>query len=221
MRKKIAIFGATGKTGQVLVRNAIMHNFIPVCLIRENSKFKLPFDQAELIVGSPLNYNDVATTISGSDYVLVALNIRRRSNWPWSVVEQQEDLLDISLKNITNAMTILNVKRIISISAWGVGDSFWETNWISKFKITRTTIGNVIAAHEDQERVLRHSELNWTCLRPVRIVDKQTVNSIIVRQSNRRRLKRNVSRENLARFIFEILDDPDYFKTNPGISDSF
>lgn len=221
MRKKIAIFGATGKTGQVLVRNAIERNFVPVCLTREKSKYKLPYDQAELIVGSPLNYNDVIATISGCDYVLVALNVRRQSNWPWSIVEQPEELLDISLKNITRAMKVLNVKRIVSISAWGVGDSFWETNWISKFKITRTTIGNVIAAHEDQERVLRHSELNWTCIRPVRIVDQQKVDSVIVRQSNKFKLKRNVSRENLARFIFKILDDPDYFKTNPGISDSY
>lgn len=218
MSKRVAIFGATGRTGKHLVQQVIDQDMIPVCLVREKSRAKISGEKPVVVIGSPLEYENVLTTIDGCDYVLVALNICRKSDRPWSKVISPRNLLDKSMKNIVKAMKEKKLRRVITVSAWGAGESYQEVNWLFRFLINKTNVGIAYAGHEDQERVLRQSELDWTSVRPVGLSNNNQHKEILVRTKKEDPLKMTISRKDVAKFMLDILDNEHYFCKYPAIS---
>ena len=218
--KKVAIIGASGRTGKELVEQSIKMGLHPVCLVRDKSKLTFDHNKASIVIGSPIEYNDVIKTIGDCSCVLVALNISRKSDWPWAQVTTPLNLFSECTKNIVKAMDEKGLKRIITVSAWGVGDSYEETNWIFKFLINRTNVGKAYLGHEDQEKLLRNSNLNWTSVRPVGLTNGKNHKPILIRTKKEHPLKLRISRKDVAKFMLDILDDEKYFKSCPSISNA-
>lgn len=216
--EKIAVFGSTGRTGKYIVKEIVNRGLIPVCLVREKSKEKITERKAYSIIGSPLEYEDVLETIDGCDAVLVALSIARKSDFPWAKVITPPDLLDVAMKNIVKAMNETGVRRVITVSAWGVGNSYAEVNWMFRFLINKTKVGVAYAGHEDQERVLRASGLDWTSVRPVGLTNDTWNSRVRVSFKGEKKLRMTISRKDVAKFMLDILEDRKYFQTTPSIS---
>lgn len=216
--KKIAIFGATGRTGKHLVNLVADRSMTPVCLVRKESKEKLLLESAVLVEGSPLVYDDVKRTLTDCDAVLVALNVARKGDWPWAKLVSPPDLLEVSMTNIVKAMGETGAKRIITVSAWGVGDSYAEINGIFRFLINKTNVGTAYAGHEKQEKVLKESDLDWTAVRPVGLSNDSKHHLIRISQNGSKKLRMMISRKDVAKFMLGILDDVKYYKTTPSIS---
>ncbi len=164
--KKIAIIGASGRTGRLLTEQALKRNIMPVCLIREGSADKLP-DGASIVKGTPLNYENVKAAVTDGQAVLCALNIARKSDFPWAPLVSPPNLLHDGMKNILRTMKETGISRVITVSAWGVGDSYKEVNWMFRFLINKTKVSTAYAGHEARARVLKDSGLNWISVRPV------------------------------------------------------
>jgi len=216
--EKIAILGATGRTGLHIIEQVAARGIVPMCLIREKSKEKIIGKKASYIIGTPLVYDDVLATIEGCDAVLVTLNIARKSDWPWAELVTPANFLDIAMKNIVKAMNESGVRRVITVSAWGVGDSYNEINWMFRFLINKTKVGIAYAGHEDQESVLRQSELDWTAVRPVGLTNENEHSPIRVSYKGENKLLMTISRKDVAKFMLDILEDKKYFQTTPSIS---
>ena len=216
--RKIAIFGASGRTGRYLVEEVIAQGYIPACLVRKESTSKPSQNEVVTHIGSPMNYGDVLETIEGCDAVLCALNIARKSDFPWSAVTSPPNLLEESMKNIDKAMKEKGIKRVITVSAWGVGDSYKEVNWMFRFLINKTNVGVAYKGHEEQERILRNSSLNWTAVRPVGLNNDTTPHPTQISQNGSKKLRMMISRQDVAKFMLEILDDEKYYQTKPSIS---
>ena len=190
----------------------------PVCLVRKESKEKPVHKSAVLVEGSPLVYDDVKRALTDCDAVLVALNVARKSDWPWAKLVSPPDLLEVSMTNIVKAMGETGAKRIITVSAWGVGDSYAEANGIFRFLINKTNVGTAYAGHEQQEKVLKESNLDWTAVRPVGLTNNTKHCPTRVSQKGSTKLKMSISRMDVAIFMLDILDNVKYYKTTPSIS---
>lgn len=110
------------------------------------------------------------------------------------------------------------LRRVITVSAWGAGESYQEVNWLFRFLINKTNVGIAYAGHEDQERVLRQSELDWTSVRPVGLSNNNQHKEILVRKKKEDPLKMTISRKDVAKFMLDILDNEHYFCKYPAIS---
>jgi putative NADH-flavin reductase len=218
--KTITVIGANGRTGIEIVKQALKKDWIVKALVREKQKVKFSNPKLQIIEGNPMNYEDVAKAIKGTEAVYVALNIARKTDMPWSKVVSPLDLLDVSMKNTVTAMKEYGVKRIITVSAWGAGDSYEEANWMFKFLIKRTNVGYAYAGHEDQEKILRQSGLDWTSVRPVGLNDKLQHEPILVRMKKDDPLKMMISRKDVAKFMLGIISDQNYFQKTPSISNN-
>ena len=216
--EKIAVIGANGRTGIEIVNQALEKGMLVKALIRNKQKLTISNPSLEIIEGTPMHFEDVAQVIQQVDIVFVALNICRKSDFPWSKVVSPYNLLEESMKNIVNAMKEKGVKRVLTISAWGVGSSYEETNWMFKFLINKTNVRYAYAGHEDQERILQQSGLDWTTIRPVGLNNKQMHKKILIRLKKDDPLKMMISRKDVAKFMLDIIDDNQYFQTAPSIS---
>jgi putative NADH-flavin reductase len=216
--KAIAVLGANGRTGIEIVKQALEKGWVVKALVRDKQKIKLANPNLHVVEGNPMRIDEVTKVVEETDAVYVALNIGRKTDMPWSKVVSPLDLLRVSIDNTINAMQENGVKRVITVSAWGTGDSYKETNWIFKFLIKKTNVGVAYAGHEDQERLLRKSGLDWTSVRPVGLSNSEKQKSVRVSIKGDKKLNMTISRKDVARFMLDIVDDEKYYQQEPSIS---
>jgi len=216
--KNISIIGANGRTGIEIVKQALDRGIAVKALVRDKQKIQISNSLLEIIEGTPTNLEDVTKAISGVDAVFIALNISRKSDFPWSKVVTPTTLFSASMENIVLAMKENGVQRVITVSAWGVGDSYKEVNWIFRFLINKTNVGTAYMGHEDQEQILINSELEWTAVRPVGLTSDGNSKPTRVSINRNKKLKMSISRKDVARFMLDIMENEVYYRTSPSIS---
>ena len=110
---KVLILGATGATGQLIVRDATASGHYVVALVRAKASSNLP--GVEVIEGDVRDEGTLARALNGCDAVVGALGT--------GMGFREVDLLTVATRALVAAMTRAGVRRLISISALGVGDS--------------------------------------------------------------------------------------------------
>lgn len=168
----ILILGATGRTGKIFAKLATNNNHQVTAIVREKNRGTLP--KVKYIEGSPTDGKLLSDALKGIDAVVVSLNINRTSDNPFAKVISPLNLISDTMKALIPAMETNGVKRIITISASGIGDS-----WNHMFLIARLLIrySNIMRAYEDhdrQEQLIRYSNLDWTIVRPVMLNNKES-----------------------------------------------
>ena len=105
---KIIIFGATGGTGQELVKQALEKGHTVTVLARNPAKVEVKHANLSVIKGDVLDATSVENAVTGHGAVLVALGVKPPS---------RAIVVGPGTKNIINAMKKHGVKRLIVESA--------------------------------------------------------------------------------------------------------
>ena len=117
---RLMLIGATGRTGKDLLSLALQNNNEVVAYVRNPQKLaKAP--NLTIIKGQLDDYHALAKAIKGCDAVLVTLGN--------SVTNSSANLFSFAIPNIIKAMHLANVKRIINLSALGVGTTYQNTRF--------------------------------------------------------------------------------------------
>jgi len=216
---KILILGATGRTGRIIVTEALKRGYHVNILVRD--KNSLPFSAKPLTVfeGSPANAADLKIALRGCKAVISALNISRSSDFPWAEVITPEKLLSDIMSTLIPIAKQQNIFRIITISAWGVLESRKEIPFWLKCLITYSNIGVTYKQHEAQEELLRTSGLNWTSVRPTMLTNSGKQKRVKVSYNGSPKPGLFISRYSVAQFALKILQDNTYYKKSPTISE--
>ena len=211
MKKKIALFGGSGQTGQYFLDLALAKGFEVKALVRNPLKISQINPNLEVYAGNILNEEDVMKVVEGADIVVSLFG---------HVKDSPEWLQTDGTKNIVQAMKEKNVERIISLSGGGL--PFPEKDE-PKFadKIIRTVMKVVVPKILNDAikhfEVLKNSGLKWTIVRGPRLtndVKKETyrVGWVGVNASTK------ISRADLADFILSQIDDEQFNFQMPFVS---
>lgn len=161
---KVLVFGASGGVGQHLVRLAVERGHSVTAVAR--SAMAVP-SGVRLVSGEVSDARFVSSVVRGHDTVLSALGIRRSSQSnPWAPLASPADLTSSTARHIVAAMTEHQVKRVIAVSAAGVGNSRPGLNWLMRFFVAYTNVGANYRDLEVMEQVYAASGLDWCCVRP-------------------------------------------------------
>ncbi|MEG9862623.1 MAG: NAD(P)H-binding protein [Parvularculales bacterium] len=194
--KEIIIFGATGKTGYLAVRHAVQKEYKVTAFGR--SVNKIDFDQSVIkIQGDALSEEDVAKALSSQDCAIVCLG-------PANLKDQLT--LTKGAENIVRAMKQHNVKRVIFISAAGVGESWKQIAWYSKL-FFKTMLKTIISEHAKEEYIFKESGLDWTAVRAAVLTNKTSENSITASNTS---MVKTITREGLARFLIDQIGSTEF-----------
>lgn len=214
---RILILGATGRTGRLLVDEALRRGHEVNVLISHASKLSTNPKLVTVFEGTPLNPHILAQAMKSCDAVLSTLNISRVSDFPWAKLRTSVDFLSLSMKNILYVAKPLNVNRIIITTAWGAAETrkdipFWF-RWLIRF----SNIGYAYKDHERQEKMLQKTDLNWTVVRPVGLTDEKKIKEVEVSLNNTPKPKLMISRFNTARFMMDVLEKNLYIREFPVV----
>jgi putative NADH-flavin reductase len=157
MENRMVIFGATGATGQELIKQSLQKKYSVTAFVRNLEKINISDKNLKIVQGDILNYINVLDAIGNQDVVLCALGASPKN---------KSKLRTKGTANIIKAMKEKGAKRLLCVSALGVGDSKSILPWYYTKLIIPLALKNVYKDHETQEVEIEKSSLVWTIIRP-------------------------------------------------------
>ena len=163
MSKKILLFGATGRTGQHVLSQALDSGFHVTAFVRNGAGLAEWTDRCRIVEGDIADCDALKHVMTeGFDAVLLTLGIYHKT--------EEAPLTDITAP-ILGAMKEAQITRLICMSSLGVGDSVGQGNWVVR-AVQRFNLPYVLKDKEKQEALIRESGLDWTIIRPPQLLDR-------------------------------------------------
>jgi uncharacterized protein YbjT (DUF2867 family) len=199
---KIVVLGATGRTGRLVVEQALMRGDEVVAYVR-NPHGIAANPGLGIAVGQLDDMLALTAAIDGADAVLVCLGTHGKR------MKKNVDLMQKSVPSIIRAMKNANVSRLVLESAYGVGDTVRTAGLIARI-VYRTVVGAIYQDKERSEALLPGSGLKWTSVYPVILTDGPLADAVEVRLMTQVRKVGGlpkVSRANVARAMLDAARD--------------
>jgi putative NADH-flavin reductase len=204
---KVLIVGATGRTGQELVKQALAAGHEVTALCRDPSKLA---DQpgVRAAKGDVKDRASLSSAAAGQDAVLYAVGSNKSS--PPGIRAE-------GVRNLVAAMDEKGVPRLVVLSAFGAGDSKGEGGFVYSKIIAKLFMKAVLADQDAMEAEVTKSGLDWTLVRPTRLTDGPAVGTWdVIFEGGKASSK--ISRADTAAFMLQQLQDRTYVGKAPGIT---
>jgi putative NADH-flavin reductase len=216
---RLLILGATGRTGQLLVKEGLSQGYEINILVRNRNSLNFDLSAVSVFEGTPTDKEALFTAAQGCEAILSALNISRTSDFPWARLRTPENFLSDVMKNIIGVGNQQNIKRIIIITAWGVSETKKDIPFWFRWLINFSNIAYPYRDHERQEALLKQSDFEWTAVRPAGLTNSVKMNTVVVSVNNNPKPGLIISRQNVAKFAINALKNELYIKECPVISE--
>jgi len=200
---KLTVFGASGRTGQELVRQALGRGHDVRAVVRDPARLPLRNPRLTVDVADVRDPRSVLPTVSDADAVLSALGPRRGD----SAAITADGVLAVS-----QAMKAAGVSRIVAISAAPVPPPNPHDAALYRHAVRPLLwrlFGDAYRGLREMEQVLADCGLDWTALRPPYLTNTPRDGRYRISFEQDERATGSLSRGNLADAMLRCLDEPD------------
>ena len=207
---KITVIGASSGIGLATVKAALAGGNIVNAFSRSANTINIDHPNLNKVSGDALNVEDIKKVIIGSDVVIQALGVPfnlRLFTGPITLFSE-------STKNIVSMMTQLHIKRLISITGFGAGESKQSIHPLQRAGFN-LVFGRAYQDKDKQESLIKGSNLDWTIIRPGVLVDRLKKQEYKVLAEKHEWRNGMISRDNVANFIIKQLDQDTFVHKAP------
>lgn len=165
---KFLLLGATGATGTLFVERATEAGNEVVAFVRDASKIT-PADRLTVVEGDVRDARALAEAMRGTDAVVSTLGLGK--------VKDPGNLIADTTRALVRAAEDSGTKRVLIMSAFGVGDSLAKASAFARFLYNsggKATFADKAAG----ERILTASGLDWTLAYPVLLTNKPATDDV-------------------------------------------
>ncbi len=207
----VAIFGSTGNTGQQLIKQALEQGHTVTAFARAPSKITKEHPNLRIVKGDALNISHVKQALPEQDAILCALGMPN--------IRDKSQLRSKATQVIIQAMQQLKVKRLICLSALGVGDSRPLLPMFYKYFLAPIFMHHLYLDHNLQEQHIQQSQLDWTIVRPGVLNNGQLTSSYQHGlTADCQSISSKISRSDTAQFMLNQLSSELYLHETPFLS---
>jgi putative NADH-flavin reductase len=198
---KIAVFGATGRTGRLFLGRAGAAGHQVTAVVRDPGSLPADDPGRTVVVADVMDPGAIGPLLAGHDAVVTAIG-PREGRAPTTV---QAD----STASIVAAMRHHGPRRLVVVSNSGmVTDGDGPVSRLLAKPILRRVLRHTWADMRRMEGVVRASELDWTIVRPPMLTDGRPTGGYRTAVDRNVRGGIRVSRADLADSILRCLTDP-------------
>ncbi|MFZ4583573.1 MAG: NAD(P)-dependent oxidoreductase [Paludibacter sp.] len=191
---KLTIFGATGRTGQLLVKQALDAGHELTLYVRNAKAITIDNNKIKVVQGDLSNTIKLTEAITGADACVSVLGGN-------SLTKHAYELCN-GIENIVTVMELYGVKRFIYLSSLGAGNSKQLMPVFARFLIANLLLRVPLQDHTRNQKHIAQRKLQWTILQPGGLTDK-ALTGVYNFGSEMTPIKGSVaiSRANVAHFI--------------------
>ncbi len=199
---KLFVIGATGRTGQEIVRQALERGHHVTAFVRSPQAVLLTHERLLVLKGNVMDENQLSDVMRSHNAVLSALGPRE--------VFKPSSLLHDSAIATVRAMQGSEVKRLLILSA--AAHFPGVPNRIVSF-ILRNHMRDSLA----MEKVVQDSDLDWTIARPPRLTQGHCT-TYRSREGAAPQRGFSLSRRAVAAFMLDAIEQKTHFQKIVGIA---
>jgi uncharacterized protein YbjT (DUF2867 family) len=207
--KVVLVVGATGGTGQEVVKKALAAGYAVRALVRDEPKARDALGpQVQYFVGNVRQPETLGAAFQGADFVVSALGSNSRRD-----PENSPEAIDyLGVKTVADKAKAAGVKHVVLVSSMGVTDSNHMLNKV---------LDNILNWKLRGENALRASGVRYTIVRPGGLSNNPGgVTGVRVMQGDQKGIVAQIPRADVAAVCVAALGRKDaYGKTFEIISD--
>jgi len=199
---KICVFGANGKTGTQVVKQALQQDISVVACDLSDSNMKSLDPKLQFMQGDVLDFAYVKRAIADCNAVISVLGVRIGNSKP---------IVSEGNKMIVKAMKEKKIKRLITQSAFGARESWKSLPFLYKL-IHKLILGPVAKDKNHMEDIVSASNLDWTIIRPIRLTNGPFTGTYKAGTKVSFGIHPHVSRADVADLILKEITNDAYIK---------
>ena len=206
---KVAVIGATGRTGRLLVEELLRRGHHVTVLVRHPARLGHLADRVSVITGDSRDSDGLAQLVADADIVLSALG----------PTNKEPTLHQDTAAALINALQEQGVRRFVGISGAGIdvpGDEKGTRDRIISSLIRRLG-GDVVADKPAEYHAFAASDLDWTLVRPPRLKDGSPTGRV-EHHAHRPPRATSIRRADLACFLVDTLEQGLYPRLAPFVA---
>ena len=207
---KLFVLGATGPTGLQIVQQALTQGHAVTAFVRDPAKLPFADGNLKLVTGSlPGDGRALAEALRGHEAVISSLGLHN--------VLKSNGFIESSMRLLVPAMEKQGLRRLIIVSANGVGDTRRHAPLLPRI-MYRLLLTDIFADKKAGEDIVRASSLDWTVAYPTLLTNGPRTGSY--RAAERLELTGfpKISRADVADFVLRQLNDLAFLKNGAVIS---
>jgi uncharacterized protein YbjT (DUF2867 family) len=200
----VLVFGASGKTGREVVRQALARGFNVSAFVRDTARLPLAHANLRLVKGQITDPKAVARAIEGHTCVISTLGVGLPLRHDPIVIE--------GVRTIARASEHASVKRLLYMSFIGVSQSRDSAGFLLK-QLAGTVLRHEVADHEVKEAAVAESLVDWTIVRAPKLTNGRLTASYRVGEDIEARSPLPMmSRADVADFMLRQLSDQSFIR---------
>ncbi|GAA1724812.1 SDR family oxidoreductase [Isoptericola hypogeus] len=207
---KLALIGATGRTGRHALATALDRGHDVAVLVRDPSRLpEATRDRVRVVVGDSTGPVALADLLAGADAVVSALG----------PTGKQPDLHTRTARSLVEIMTAGGPRRFVGVSGAGIdvpGDRKAGKDKAISWLI-RTLGGDVVKDKPAEHAAWAASGLDWTLVRPPRLVDGPAAGRL-EHDAHRSTRSTKIVRADLGAFLVDVVERDLYVRTAPFVA---
>jgi len=197
---KILVLGASQGTGACCVKSALAKGHAVTAFSRTPAKLDVTNAALTKVAGDFHDAASVRSAVAGQDAVIITV-----SPSSLGVIKELPDYFSRGTGYCIDAMKAQGVKRLVVLTAHGVGDSYPVASWFQRKFLIGALLKGFYRDHDLQERLTRESGLDFVIARPTRLTNGKAKGKY-VRTAELVSVPSTISRADLADFMVEACE---------------
>ena len=190
----LVVLGATGRTGRLVVEQALAAGHSVTALVRSPEKLTFRHPKLRVIIGDATDPSALSRALEGAEAVISTLGSRK------SVVADSSSAL-------VGAARESGARRVVILSSWLVQRDRMR---VLTRLLTGIAMGSVVTDKVAGEELIRGSGLDWTIVYPSVLTDGPAVGSVVLPDGVTRGISDRISRADVAAWLVDAATEHRY-----------
>jgi putative NADH-flavin reductase len=209
----VLIVGASRGIGVETVRLALKAGHSVRALARSATAIRLRDPKLEKLDGDAFDQHTIERALANVDVVIQTLGVSPTPELIFSGTR----LFSTATRVLVDAMDARAVKRLISVTGLGAGDSRGHGGLLYNAALW-LFLGRIYADKDAQERIIRRSRLDWTIVRPTVLTTGPLTGVYRVLVDARDWRSGFISRADVADFLVKQIEDVSLLRKAPVLT---
>jgi putative NADH-flavin reductase len=195
---KVLVFGASGKTGGLVIERALAAGHEVTVVARDANKVQR--EGVRALTGDATNPADVLTAVQGQDAVIDTIG----GTNPYKITS----LESTAVSNMIDAMKHAGVRRLIVVSMMGLGESRAQAPFWYKYLLMPSFLNGSTKDKRRMEGLVTASGLEYVIARPPILKDGPATGRFKIISEGE--MGHSITRADLAGFLVDQLASDEY-----------
>ena len=205
---RLLILGATGPTGRNLLEQALTAGHEVTALVRNPDRLTMTHARLARAIGDATDSRALEGTMAGQEAVLSTLGAGN---------SLRSEIASRAVAALIPAMRARAVKRVIYLSAFGVGETFGQASLVQRLAY-RTMLRQIFADKARADAMLRQSGLDWTLVYPTVLTNGARLGTYRVAERLAMTGLPKISRADVASFMLAQVSSAEWARRTAVIS---